>query len=44
LIWLIETLFEDWYVVRFEREKRMTELKEMAERKAEQKAVEKGEK
>lgn len=27
LIWLIETLFEDWYVARFERQKRMSELK-----------------
>ena len=33
LIWLIETLFKDWYVARDEKQKRMSKLKELAQSK-----------
>ena len=37
LIWLIETLFAEWYVNRHEREQRMKELVQVAEGKVQQK-------
>jgi hypothetical protein len=38
LIWLIETLFEDWYVERHDREEKMQKLIEMAQNKKTQQA------
>jgi len=38
LIWLIETLLNDWYVNRHERQKRMTGLVKLAEEKKNQKS------
>ncbi|MCH8836251.1 MAG: DUF4145 domain-containing protein [Candidatus Marinimicrobia bacterium] len=37
LIWLIETLLTDWYINRYEKEKRMKQLVEVAEQKTNQK-------
>jgi hypothetical protein len=34
LIWLIETLIQEWYVARFERDRRLTELHAMATSKS----------
>ncbi len=38
LIWLIETLIQEWYIARFEREKRLTELHEMVTAKTDMKS------
>lgn len=41
LIWLIETLFEDWYIAKHEREERMAKIRQIAENKINLKAAQK---
>jgi len=41
LIWLIETLFQDWYIARHEKEQRMKKLVEVAKDKANEKNIKK---
>lgn len=40
LTWLIETLIQEWYIARFERDKRLTELHDMVTAKASMKSKE----
>ncbi len=42
LIWLIETLFEEWYVERHTREEKMKKISAIARQKAEAKLAQKG--
>jgi hypothetical protein len=38
LIWLIETLFQDWYVASYDRQQRMAQIVQVAQNKAAQKS------